>query len=113
MEQRTIKDLVEDLADNAENGRTAAMLIGAGCSKTAGIPLAAEFVAEIKRTHGKDFKRAKQQTYAHCMGALCPQDRHDLISKYIDDAKVNQAHIAIAQLMKGGFVDRVLTIIFG
>ncbi|NJO55280.1 MAG: hypothetical protein HC834_01805 [Rhodospirillales bacterium] len=36
-------------------------------------------------------------------------DRHDLISEFIDKAKINWAHISIAQMMKGGFIDRVLT----
>jgi hypothetical protein len=43
------------------------------------------------------------------MGELSASDRHDLISEYIDKAKINWAHISIAQLMRAGYVDRVLT----
>ena len=43
------------------------------------------------------------------MAELAPTERRDLIAKYVDDAKINWAHIAIAQLIKHGYVDRVLT----
>src|SRR5512132_2265139 len=43
------------------------------------------------------------------MGELSAADRHDLISEYIDKAKINWAHISIAQLMRASYVDRVLT----
>ena len=43
------------------------------------------------------------------MGELSAADRHDLITEYIDKAKINWAHISIAQLMRAGYVDRVLT----
>lgn len=118
MEERKIEHLIEDLRDNAQNKRTAALLIGAGCSRVAGValtevqagvPLAWEFVAEIKRDYTTAYNRATDKTYAVCMGAMAPGDRHALISKYVDQAKINIAHIAIAQLIKGKFVDRVLT----
>ena len=35
--------------------------------------------------------------------------RRRLIEEKVDDARINWAHIAIAQLMKAGYVDRVLT----
>ncbi|MEG3618654.1 SIR2 family protein [Magnetovibrio sp. PR-2] len=109
MDQCTLDHLIEDLADNHKNEYSTALLIGAGCSKSAGIPLAQGFIDEIKADYRKDYDRAKEKTYAHCMGALCPADRHALISKYIDNAEINPAHIAIAQLMKEEYVDRVLT----
>ncbi|MBL4615142.1 MAG: hypothetical protein JKY27_09750 [Magnetovibrio sp.] len=109
MEQRTIEHLIKTMKGNARNSRKAALLIGAGCSKAAGIPLASEFVQEIKRRFPEDYEEAEPKTYANCMAALRPDDRHDLISGYIENAEINLAHIAIAQLMKGEFVDRVLT----
>jgi hypothetical protein len=49
--------------------------------------------------------------YPNCMAALLPDDRYKEISRLIDPdrIKINWAHIAIAQLMAKGFVDRVLT----
>jgi hypothetical protein len=42
------------------------------------------------------------------MKALSPAERKDLIVEYIGKAKINWAHIAIAQLMKCGYVTRIL-----
>jgi len=46
------------------------------------------------------------------MAELLVAERHDLISHYINNARLNWAHLAIAQLLKHGFVDRVLTVNF-
>ncbi len=43
------------------------------------------------------------------MAELAVSERRDLIADYVGKARINWAHIAIAQLMKAGFVDRVLT----
>jgi len=43
------------------------------------------------------------------MAALEMGVRRDLIGRYVDQAKINWAHIALAQLIDGGHVDRVLT----
>jgi NAD-dependent SIR2 family protein deacetylase len=43
------------------------------------------------------------------MAELSDAERRDLISDYVDRATINWAHLAIAQLMKDGFVDRVFT----
>ena len=43
------------------------------------------------------------------MAALERGARRDLIGGYIDKAKINWAHLALAQLIHGGYVDRVLT----
>ena len=43
------------------------------------------------------------------MAALDRGVRRDLIGGYIDKAKINWAHLALAQLIDNGFIDRVLT----
>ncbi|PTE07110.1 hypothetical protein C9427_27730 [Mesorhizobium helmanticense] len=43
------------------------------------------------------------------MAALEIGVRRDLIARYVDSAKINWAHVALAQLIEAGFVDRVLT----
>ena len=102
-------DVVETVKNAKERGKKCTLLIGAGCSVTAGIPTAKGFVEIIEKDYTRAFKRAKTKTYAHCMAELSLGERRDLIAEYVDKAKVNWAHIAIAQLMKAGFVDRVLT----
>jgi tetratricopeptide (TPR) repeat protein len=55
------------------------------------------------------YARAASRDYPDCMAALERGVRRDLIGAYIDKAKINWAHIALAQLIDGGYVDRVLT----
>ena len=40
---RSVSDIVETLINGREHNRTCSLLIGAGCSVSAGIPLAADF----------------------------------------------------------------------
>ena len=107
----TLEQVAQEIRKNA-NKRTpvrTVLLAGAGCSFQAGIPLARGFVDEVKTRFPDAFDRAAEKTYPVCMGELSASDRHDLISEYIDKAKINWAHISIAQLMRAGYVDRVLT----
>lgn len=105
----TVDDVADHIRRKVDGGRRCALLIGAGCSYQAGIPLASGFVDEIRTRFPREYGRAAEQTYPACMGELDPSDRHELICKYIDAAKINWAHISIAQMMRAGIVDRVLT----
>lgn len=105
-----IKDIAERLRNAKAGGRSCSLLVGAGCSVKAGIPLAAEFVEIIKEKHEMCYERADEpKTYASCMAELTVDERRELIGKYVDDAKINWAHVAMALLMREGYVDRVLT----
>src|SRR5207248_4258643 len=110
--QRDIQDVVETLKKAKDRGKACTLLIGAGCSVKAGIPLAAKFVDLISQEYPYKYSQVKEKTYPHCMAALSMGERRDLISGYIDNAKINWAHIGIAQLMKHDFVDRILTVNF-
>ncbi len=103
-------DGVEEAVRGAkQRGKKCALLIGAGCSVSAGIPLASGFVDIIKKDWPTAFKRAKEETYPHCMAELVDGARRDLIAQKVDSTKINWAHLGIAQLIKEGYVDRVLT----
>ncbi len=106
---RTIEDVLETLTNCKANNRNCSLLIGAGCSLSAGIPLARGFVEEIKKSYSQDYNRSKNKTYPYCMAELSPGWRHEMIAEYVDKAKLNWAHIGIAQLIAEGYVDRVLT----
>ncbi|WP_089725919.1 TPR end-of-group domain-containing protein [Candidatus Thiosymbion oneisti] len=110
--ERRLDALVWTLKEAVGQGKKCTLLIGAGCSVAAGIPTAAGFVEEIKTRNPPAYGRATQKTYPYCMAELPPSARRDLIAEFVDQAKINWAHIAIAQLMKAGFVDRILTINF-
>jgi hypothetical protein len=101
---------VEEIADCLRpRKRTCSLLIGAGCSVSAGIPLASGFVNRIREERNAAYRRAKTKTYPDVMAELSDGDRRDLVADAIDKAHINWAHIAIAQLMKNGYVSRVLT----
>ncbi len=85
------------------------LLIGAGCSVSAGIPTAMGFVQIIQKDFPDAYSRADSKTYPRCMAQLTPGMQRDLIAREVDSAKINWGHIAIAQLMAAGYVDRVLT----
>ncbi|HKR65270.1 MAG TPA: hypothetical protein VJZ00_16175 [Thermoanaerobaculia bacterium] len=102
---RSLQDVVETL----RNRRGCSLLIGAGCSVTANIPLARGIVDELSKKHPRAYERARTKTYAHCMAQLAYDERSDLLAPHIDNAKINWAHVAMAQLMKAGYVTRILT----
>lgn len=108
-DKRTIDDVAETLLNARNHGRSTTLLVGAGCSVTAGIPTAAGFVDAVKKEYPQAYKRAREKTYPACMAQLSKGQRRDLIARYVDEARINWAHLGIAQLIKAGYVDRVLT----
>ena len=117
---RTIQDISEDLRRSKGRDRRCTLLVGAGCSKTAGIPLASQIVDDIRKDHPMVFQRALRRAqrndssigvpgYGDCMAELDPGPQRDLIRGYIDRARLNWAHVGIAALIHHGYVDRVLT----
>jgi tetratricopeptide (TPR) repeat protein len=109
MQLRTIEDVTDTLNEAKRNGRGCSVLLGAGCSVTGGIPTAREFVSIVAQRYGGAYRRAKEKTYPHCMAELQTGQRHELIAESVDKAMINWAHLALAQLIVSGFVDRVLT----
>ena len=107
--ERSIDDVVETLRNGKDRGISCCLLVGAGCSVTAGIPLASGFVDEIARKYPSAFATSDQKSYADSMASLSIGERRSLIRQYIDGARINEAHLGIAQLIKHGYVDRVLT----
>jgi hypothetical protein len=110
------KQIVEKIADTLRNARDnykAHFLIGAGCSKTAGVPLAGELVDEIKRRwpqHCRDVPEGSR--YGAYMKKLTLNERRDLITKHLKNSKINWGQIALAQMIAEGHVSRVLTVNF-
>lgn len=107
--QRGRGDVVHALRAARRAKRPATLLIGAGCSATAGIPTAHGIVERIAREFPAAYERAGRGGYAACMNELSEGVRRDIIREYVAAAKINWAHIAIAQLLKEGFVGQVLT----
>ena len=109
--ERSIEDVVA-IVRRAKEHDGAVILVGAGCSKTAGIPLAPEFCSIIKDRFPREYERASQRKkvgYQDLMAQIAPGECRDLLAEFIDKAKLNWAHIALAELIKQGYFARVLT----
>lgn len=66
-EERDIDDILMSLKDMRQRDRRCALLIGAGCSLSAGIPLAGGIVKAIEQQHPSAYRNARTKTYADCM----------------------------------------------
>ncbi|MEW5945460.1 MAG: hypothetical protein AB1742_04600 [bacterium] len=107
--ERKIEYVIETVRNARGSNANTMLLIGAGCSRTAGIPLADEIVGEIHFYYPSAYERAVKNTYPECMKQLAPDERRDLINGHIQKARLNWEHVVIAELMEAGYVDRVLT----
>ena len=96
--ERTIDDIAEAMSPHGGTPRRCSVLLGAGCSISAGIPSAAEIVRHIQTHFPAAYARASSHNYPDCMAALERGVRRDLVGSYIDKAKINWAHLALAQL---------------
>lgn len=116
MKSYTAKDVAELMRSAKEAKNPYVFFTGAGCSITAGVPSANSLVAEIKRkfpVQTKYVDTADINQYGSYMSALDKNERRQLLSPYIiDNKKINWAHIALACLIKEGFITRVLTFNF-
>jgi hypothetical protein len=119
MKKRTIEDIAYILKQRKENGNKPIVFLGAGASASAGIPLAGKIVEDIKEQFKdkpaiKRLSTEDKNNYYKLMSALSPQERRKLFSDYINanSVRLNVTHIYLAQLLKEGYVDYILTVNF-
>lgn len=117
MKNATIEQLAYLINHAKKNNKPKPIVfLGAGASKTGGIPLAGEIVSDIlekyKDNPSVKLLSKKQHTYSQLMECLLPEERNSLLKEYIDKGKINVTHIYLAQLIKDGYVDYVLTVNF-
>ena len=108
------KRKVEDVAEavRAADGECV-VLIGAGCSRSAGIPLAGELIREVEKAFPASHRRASDpRNYNKVMAELNTMQRRQLLNRHIDAARINWAHLALAQLFVREKIDRILTVNF-
>ena len=113
----TIEELAYLMKQAKEEGLPQPIVfLGAGASKTGGVPLASEIINDILEKY-KDSPKIKSlnnepKTYAKLMECLTPFERNKLLKGYINNAKINVTHLYLAQLLIHGYVDYVLTVNF-
>lgn len=90
--------------------------IGAGASKSGGIPLAKEIVQDILEKFDDNYRikalNGDAKTYSKLMGCLTSFERSNILNDYVNKAKINVPHLYLAQLFNEGFIDYVLTVNF-
>lgn len=111
----SVANIAELMKQAKVNGSPYIMLTGAGCSKSAGIPLAGKLVEEMNSNFSVQLSNLTEEdrkNYNKCMNALTHQERRQLLQDHIKKANINWAHIGLAALMEAGFTQRVLTFNF-
>lgn len=108
-ESRSLHDIAE-VIKHADG--ECVFLVGAGVSKSAGIPLAAGLLQEIEHDFPNAFARARDKSYNSVMAELTSAQRSKLLCKHMENAKVNWAHLALAQMFHLRKIDRILTVNF-
>ena len=117
MKEITIEHLAYALNEAKKaNQPQAIFFLGAGASRSGNIPLASEIITKILSDYADSpFVKGlpqEERTYAKLMECLKPAQRDELLKRFIAEAKINVTHIYLAQLIKEGFVDYVLTVNF-
>jgi predicted RNA-binding protein (virulence factor B family) len=117
MQTNTLNRTLQDVIGSVRNaGGEVVVLIGAGCSKSAGIPLASGLIQKIRSRYPEAYARAKDKGsnvgYNAAMGELSLVERRRLLGGHIEKARINWAHLALAQLLKHEKIERVLSVNF-
>jgi len=104
-----VKIIAEQLRWAKDKGYSTAVLLGAGMSVSAGIPLAKGMIEEVKKQFPQLAATCEKETYPAYMSLLAPTQRKKLIGHFVDNAKINQAHLYLGPLVKEGYIDCILT----
>lgn len=115
IQQYSIEDLAQFMRATKADGKPYVFITGAGCSVTAGIPLANQIVKEMNEQFSLELKSLsdeERKDYGKCMECIEVSKRRTYLKAYIDKAKINWAHIALACLIKEGYIRRILTFNF-
>ena len=118
MKEKTIKHLTYRINSIKPGEPKPIVLLGAGCSVSAGIPLASKIVKDVSESHKENpdvelcLSKNQKPSYRDLMECLNPNERRDLFQNYVKNAKINVSHIYLAYLMAKGYVDYILTVNF-
>ncbi|MBP8064439.1 MAG: hypothetical protein KAY38_05540 [Acinetobacter sp.] len=71
----SVKEIAKTLRDNKKQGTPVIVFTGAGCSKSAGMPLASELINEMNKKYKSNLKTltdTEKKDYGLCMRKLTP-----------------------------------------
>src|SRR5437773_1676758 len=99
--ERTLEDVVEALQRAKENGRRCRLLLGAECSFTANISLAASILQNITKQAPRAYERARIAagggfpSYQDCMAQLTSGERSELLANCLKRAEIPPGYLAV------------------
>ncbi len=106
---------IEEVVGYIRRASHISIIMGAGASRTAGIPTALELIKQINQDFGHclvNLSSDERKDYGRVMGALSPGDRKTLIQPLLEKSRINWGHIALACIIKQCKVSRILTFNF-
>ena len=94
-----------------ERNLSTIVFIGAGASVSAGIPLASGIMnfLENNEPYKTQIDGCTKRSYSEYMNCLSHGERKQLINKYVEQAKINMAHLYLGALVDCGYVDCIVT----
>lgn len=107
--EATVGQIADFLKNETELNTSVCILVGAGVSVSAGIPDAKGIMQDIQAKYPRTVGGAAFKSYSECMSLLTDGVRRQLIRNYMDRARLSKSVSAIARLVKGGYIDRILT----
>ena len=106
---------IKDVIGYIRKADEISIVMGAGASRTAGVPTAPSLVEQINKEFDHcliGLSADERKDYGRVMGALSPGDRKSLIEPLLAQSRINWGHIALACIIKSTNVRRVLTFNF-
>ena len=106
---------VKDVTGYIRRAGDISIVLGAGASRSAGVPAAPELVEKINKEFNHCLNQLtpdERKDYGKVMGALSPGDRKSLIEPILQRSSINWGHIALACIIRSRNVRRILTFNF-
>lgn len=109
---RLLTAVIERLRSTKTYSGKCALFMGAGCSTSAGIPNAEGCLKIIQGEYPRAVQNRRQKTVGGALATLSPAERERVVALCLEGARLNWTHLCVASLLKGGFLQRVLTVNF-
>ena len=110
--QARIKSLAQLMRDKKKSGETFVLMLGAGASLSSGVKPTPVIMQEIVGKYGKDLQApAIEERFDALWRRSGPNDRRLFLAPYFD-CQPSKGYDGLAQLIKLGYFERILTFNF-